>query len=128
MKLLYYAETWRKLWVDGSIGLKEKLQNLIFPNGLVYDKEKGAFRTPDLNYIIAEIARHTGDFATIKKGLSSFFEPKSLSAEKEGFEPSVRFPVRMFSKHVLSASQASLRISCFFRRFTNLRVQMYCFF
>ena len=32
-----------------------------------------------------------------------------LSAEKEGFEPSVRLPVRMFSKHVLSASQASLR-------------------
>jgi hypothetical protein len=28
-------------------------------------------------------------------------------AVKEGFEPSVRLPVRMFSKHVLSASQAS---------------------
>ena len=71
--------------------------------------EKEAFRTPDLNYIIAEIARHTGDFAIIKKGLSFFYKPKSLCAEKEGFEPSVRLPVRMFSKHVLSASQASLR-------------------
>jgi site-specific DNA recombinase len=74
----------RKLWVDGSISLKEKLQNLIFPNGLVYDKEKGAFRTPELNEIIAEIARNTGDFALIKKGLSSLFEPKSLSAGREG--------------------------------------------
>jgi len=27
-------------------------------------------------------------------------------AVREGFEPSVRFPVRMFSKHVLSATQA----------------------
>ena len=35
-----------------------------------------------------------------------------LSAEKEGFEPSVRLPVRMFSKHVLSATQASLRFFC----------------
>lgn len=31
-------------------------------------------------------------------------------AESEGFEPSVRFHVRMFSKHVLSASQATLRL------------------
>jgi hypothetical protein len=77
----------RKLWVEGSIGLKEKLQNLPFPNGLVYDKEKGAFRTPDLNYIIAEIALTTGDFAIIKKGLSFFNQRQSLCAEKEGFEP-----------------------------------------
>ena len=54
---------------------------------MVFDKKKEEFRTPDLNYIIAEIARHTGDFAIIKKGLSSLFEPKSLSAESEGFEP-----------------------------------------
>ena len=32
-------------------------------------------------------------------------------AESKGFEPLVQFPVRMFSKHVLSASQATLR--CF---------------
>ena len=81
----------RKLWVDGSIGLKEKLQNLLFPNGMVYDKEKGAFRTPDLNYIIAEIARHTGDFGIIKKGLNFFYKRQSLCAEKGGFEPPVQF-------------------------------------
>jgi len=32
-----------------------------------------------------------------------------FSAEKAGFEPAVRLPVRMFSKHVLSASQAPLQ-------------------
>jgi hypothetical protein len=61
-----------QLWQDGGIALKEKLQNLIFPNGLAYDKEKGAFRTPELNEIIAEIARHTGDFAIIKRDLVLF--------------------------------------------------------
>ena len=30
------------------------------PYGLVYDKKLGVFRTPDINYIIAEIARHMG--------------------------------------------------------------------
>jgi len=58
------------------------VQNLLFPSGLVYDKKNGAFRTSEINFIIAQIALHTGDFAIIKKGLSSFFKPKSLSAEK----------------------------------------------
>ncbi|MCW3072016.1 MAG: recombinase family protein [Segetibacter sp.] len=71
----------RQLWEDGGIAMKEGLQNLIFPSGLVYDKKNGAFRTSEINFIIAQIARHTGDLALIKKGLSSLFEPKSLSAE-----------------------------------------------
>ena len=37
---------------------------------------------------------------------------RRAKAEKEGFEPSVQLPVRMFSKHVLSATQASLRFFC----------------
>ena len=32
----------------------------------------------------------------------------AVVAESKGFEPLVPFPVRMFSKHVLSASQATL--------------------
>ena len=70
-----------QLWQDGGLALKEGLQNLMFPAGLVYDKKNGAFRTSEINFIIAQIARHTGDLTLIKKGLSSLFEPKSLSAE-----------------------------------------------
>ena len=33
------------------------------------------------------------------------------SAERGGFEPPVRFPVRMFSKHVVSATHPSLRLN-----------------
>jgi site-specific DNA recombinase len=84
---LVLCQDLRKLWVGGGISLKEKIQKLLFPVGMVFDKETGAFRTPEINYLIAEIARNSGDFAIIKKGLSSLFEPKSLSAEKEGFEP-----------------------------------------
>jgi hypothetical protein len=43
-------------------------------------------------------------------------------AERAGFEPAVQLPVRMFSKHVLSASQAPLRLV--FKK----RVQKYTFF
>jgi hypothetical protein len=34
-------------------------------------------------------------------------------AEREGFEPSVPLPVRQFSKLILSASQAPLRVLVF---------------
>jgi hypothetical protein len=49
-----------------------------------------------------------------RKGIKKAFmlRMKAIGgAESEGFEPSVRFHVRMFSKHVLSASQATLRVS-----------------
>ena len=37
------------------------------------------------------------------------YTPKVLKkAESKGFEPLVQFPIRMFSKHVLSATQATL--------------------
>jgi site-specific DNA recombinase len=99
----------RKIWVDGSISLKEKIQKLIFPSGLVYDKKKGAFRTPELNYIIAEIARLSGDLALMKKGLSSLCKPKSLSAERVGFEPTIPLRVYKLSRLARSATLTPLR-------------------
>ena len=86
------------------------VQNLLFPSGLVYDKKNGAFRTSEINFIIAQIARHTGDLAIIKKGLSSLFESKSLSAETEGFEPSIQLPVYTLSKRARSTTLTGLRI------------------
>jgi site-specific DNA recombinase len=88
----------RQLWREGGIALKEGLQNLMFPSGLVYDKKNGVFRTPEINFIFAQIARVTGDLAKMKKGLCYSFSQKSLSAERAGFEPAVQFPVRQFSK------------------------------
>ena len=38
------------------------------------------------------------------------YTPKKLKkAESKGFEPLVQLPIRMFSKHVLSATQATLQ-------------------
>lgn len=80
---LNLATVWRK----GSISIKEKLQKLLFPEGLAYDRQIGAFRTDTINSIIAVIARLTGDSAIMKKGLTAFLSGQSLSAEREGFEP-----------------------------------------
>ncbi len=99
----------RALWLNSGVHFREKIQKLVFPEGIVWDKKNGVFRTPKINPLIAEIARLSGDLLLKEKGLSLVLSGQSLFAEKEGFEPSVQFPVRMFSKHVLSATQASLR-------------------
>ena len=47
----------------------------------------------------------------IKKKAVQNFTFDSLSAVREGFEPSVPFPVRQFSKLFLSATQAPHRFA-----------------
>jgi site-specific DNA recombinase len=111
----------RKLWQDGTVSLKERLQKLIFPSGLVYDKKNEVFRTPDINFIIAEIARHTGDLAKMKKGLAPFLSCKSLSAERVGFEPTIPLRVYKLSRLARSATLTPLR---FFR---DTNVTKVCF-
>ena len=90
-----------QLWQDGGIALKEGLQNILFPSGLVYDKKNGAFRTPELNEIIAEIARVSGDFAIIKKGLSSLYKTKPLCAVRAGFKSTWLTPVRQAREKII---------------------------
>ncbi len=51
--------------------------------------------------------------------------PEEKKAESKGFEPLVQFPIRMFSKHVLSATQATLQIQYnSIRTFLFKRLQM----
>ena len=69
------------VWKKGSISIKEKLQKLLFPEGLAYDRQIGAFRTDTINSVIAVIARLTGDSAIMKKGLTALLSGQSLSAD-----------------------------------------------
>ncbi len=95
------------LWKSSNLTKKETLQKLVYPEGLGYDKKKQAFRTIKINDPIFQIARLSGDFAIIKKGLSSLFEPKSLFAEKEGFEPPVPRSTTVFKTAAFDHSATS---------------------
>ena len=97
-KALDFSCNLLKIWQMGSIGVKEKLQKLLFPEGLAYDKEIGAFRTNTINSLIAVIARLSGDSLLVQMQMASIFGSQSRSAERAGFEPAVQFPVRQFSK------------------------------
>ncbi len=69
------------VWAKGSISVKEKLQKLLFPEGIFYNKKLGAFRTPKINSVIARLS---GDVALMKKGLNPFLLEKSLCAGSGG--------------------------------------------
>jgi site-specific DNA recombinase len=107
-KALDFSCNLLKIWQMGSVGVKEKLQKLLFPEGLAYDKEIGAFRTNTINSLIAVIARLSGDSLLVQMQMAPIFGSQSRSAERAGFEPAVQLPVRQFSKLFLSATQAPL--------------------
>jgi hypothetical protein len=43
------------MWVSGDYYQRQKLQKLVFPQGLQYDKENDAYRTQKINSVCALI-------------------------------------------------------------------------
>jgi len=71
-------------WALGNLTVKENLQKLVFPDGILYDKQNDGFRTEKINSVfllIADLARDTGQN---KKGQKSNKTQLSLSAERAG--------------------------------------------
>ncbi len=98
------------VWTSSNVSIKERMQNLIFPKGIFYDRKKQSFRTDEVNFIFSLLSSGSIGCEVEKKGLSAFCEHLAPLAEREGFEPSVHFKgVRRFSKPFLSATQASLQ-------------------
>lgn len=75
------------VWGSGEIGFKEKLQKLIFPKGIVYDRELRAFRTPEVNSVFALIASLSGFSGNTENEKTALVDGLSPCAERKGFEP-----------------------------------------
>jgi site-specific DNA recombinase len=56
------------VWSSGDIRAKENLQKLIFPEGIVFDRKIGSFRTPKVNSVFQSIADLNSDSVDNKKG------------------------------------------------------------
>lgn len=111
-KIVEAAELCLKLpeiWASASLPRKENLQKLVFPEGLAYDKKKQAFRTGKINEAILQIARLSGDLCKMTKGLRITKNPKSLLAERAGFEPAIPLRVYKLSRLARSATLTPLR-------------------
>lgn len=74
------------VWVSSGIGKKEKLQKLLFPNGITYDRSKGEFRTDRVNSVFELFAELVMDIEETNKGQTVVKDRLSLSAERKGFE------------------------------------------
>ena len=62
------------LWKDSSLETSQKLQNLLFPEGILWDKEKDDYRTFNENEALAVIARVSSSYENKKE---DFPEEKS---------------------------------------------------
>ncbi|OMP75121.1 hypothetical protein BW716_31820 [[Flexibacter] sp. ATCC 35208] len=68
------------VWRSSNTGAKEKLQTLIFPDGIIYDRQNETFRTPKVNYIFIRIAQQVGNTSKNEKGTDHLFDNQSLLA------------------------------------------------
>ena len=59
------------LWQNSSLELSQKIQNLVFPHGILWDKEIDDYRTFDENEALSVIARISATCKIKKEGISN---------------------------------------------------------
>ncbi len=80
------------VWTSSPIAVKEKIQNLIFPEGILYNHEKHLFRTHKTNEVFMHIAGLARDTAENETGQSNKIIELSSSVVPAGFEPEQTVP------------------------------------
>ena len=78
-------------WRSADIKDKEKLQKLLFPDGIVFDQKNRVFRTERVNVIFLLLSSLQSIIEDSEKGQTGILDRLSLSAEKQGFEPWIPF-------------------------------------
>lgn len=86
-KGLKIAQNLGQLWVLGDFSAKQKLQYLVFPRGILYNKEKDTVRTEKINILFAGIPLLTRVSEKNKKGNFEKNCLKSWSVPEIGIEP-----------------------------------------
>ena len=86
-KCLEIAQNISSAWNSAGFENKQRLQKLVFPEGIGYNKEEGVVRTSKINSLFSEIAPLARVVADMKKGNSLQNCLKSLPVTWIGFEP-----------------------------------------
>ena len=76
-----------KLWQLGNLGNKKRIQNLIFPDGLVYDKENDDIEPLSKNEFLFVFDLKSMGYKDKEKGQTLNFEDLSILAPELGLEP-----------------------------------------
>ena len=75
-KVIVTASNISTLWKEGSLETKRKIQKLVFPDGILWDKGIGDYRTENRNVFFGLIDRFSTDYHKTKETTS--FEAVSL--------------------------------------------------
>ena len=75
------------VWASGDYYQKQMFQNILFPNGLLYDVKIEHYRTPIVNSAIACIADLSKGLTKMKNGNPLFCKENSRSVARPGLEP-----------------------------------------
>ena len=86
-KGLKIAQNIGHLWVKSNFDNKTKLQQLVFPEGIAYDRQKNEFRTFWVNTIFALIADLTSTSEQKKIGQPLKIDRSSHFVARRGIEP-----------------------------------------
>ena len=86
-KALKISSNLNELWVSGDLTQKKKLQNLVFPSGIGYNKLNGEVRTKKVNSVFSSIPMISEGLAQIKNGESINFDQFSAKVTPTGFKP-----------------------------------------
>ncbi|HZK68981.1 MAG TPA: hypothetical protein VFC36_05215, partial [Paludibacter sp.] len=75
------------IWQLAELGEKKKIQNLVYPDGIVFNKKIGLIEPLSVNKFIALNADKTALYAKNKKGTTSQNNQLSLVVPEAGLEP-----------------------------------------
>lgn len=98
-KCLEIAQNLSQSWISASYEVKQQLQRLVFPEGVLYNKKIHSVRTPRVNSLFAEIEPLAKVLAENKNGDSEMNRQKLSQVPRTGFEPA-----RPFGHHHLKVA------------------------
>ncbi len=76
-----------KIWLSGDYICKQKLQGIVYPEGMIYSKQEGKYLTTRTNYILAEMLRLSDGLKRNENGLILESINPSASVGPVGLEP-----------------------------------------
>jgi DNA invertase Pin-like site-specific DNA recombinase len=88
-KSLELACNLQNIWNLGNYRIREKLQYLVFPQGILFDRKNEVFRTREINSIFLQIALVSQNLGTKKEGETGASPSLSHLVIPEGFEPAL---------------------------------------
>ena len=86
-KALKMSSNLSEFWASGDLPQKKKIQSLVFPSGIGYDKLKGKVQTKRVNSIFSAIPLLSMDIAKTKSGEPVNFNQFSARVTPTRFEP-----------------------------------------